>query len=258
MEAAAPNNELKDELKTRISSLKRQTIIFLLCTILSVFYAIYLSNNLKKANASLEKTEQRLADESESWRNLLKTNNQKWQDSLTKLTKQYSIPPKYNYNDNVNLYIEPEIPANTEPLPPIANVDGNQILKIKTKDDIIANRIIVPKADIISEAKIMNRRNYLGYLIYIQAVNNSRYSKSAQNILRARGFTVPAIEQMEKIKQSGIIYFHDDDKSIADSIRSILVSSFRKTPKNIDRSFRVIDRTNIKAPKGQLEIWLNE
>jgi FtsZ-binding cell division protein ZapB len=269
MEAAAPQNELRDELNTRISSLKKQTIVFLLLTILTVFYAIYLSNELKESNNSLlehkerlEKTEQKLAEESESWRILLTTNNQKWQDSLQKITLRYSIPAHYGYANSEKLYVLPNIIADyqptTESLKQVSDTNTNRVFKIKTTTDLLANRIIVPKAEIISEAKIMNRRNYLGYLVYIQAINNSKYSKSAQNILRARGFTVPGIETMPKVKQSGILYFHENDKPIADSIRNILVSSLGKTPESYTRNFRVINRTNIKAPKGQLEIWLGQ
>jgi hypothetical protein len=92
--------------------------------------------------------------------------------------------------------------------------------------------------------------------VYVQ-YKNEYYDQCNQlvNALKQEKFNVPGKELIAKINfKSSIKYFNDEDKMWADSVALIFNNTLRRSGKA-----RVpVVRNNIKAPRGQLEVWMGD
>lgn len=95
-------------------------------------------------------------------------------------------------------------------------------------------------------------------IVYIQYRSNSLYD-SAKNLrkeLQKATFNAPGIQQVNEQFSNEIRYFHNEDKDLAIRVKTLTDQFFaHQTP---TRTFKLValTGTKFKAPKGQVEIWI--
>ncbi len=265
-ETFSDSEELKNELKARVSSLKKQSTLFLGLMLVSALAIVYLwysledshmkleeaNTKLEESNAKLKISDSTNAKLKEKWRTELIETNQNWQDSLSKMTNSANVlPEKAEYVTYSKILNAPIV---EKPDPNTSNID-------------IEKTIPATNYERIARVKILNNRNailrsYLGYLVYIQDVKGGEYSNKIQAILKRRGFSVPGIEHMDAIKKKdvGIRYFYREDEAIAATIQTILYNFSDQSEVFAAQNLPLIDCTKLsrKGSKGQLEIWIDK
>jgi hypothetical protein len=84
--------------------------------------------------------------------------------------------------------------------------------------------------------------------IYIQYCNRTAKGRmlEIQDTFNRNSWNAPGIEYLETGCDNSIRYFHDEDRALADQANNLLDNRY-----NIKRSY-------VKAPKGQIELWIEQ
>jgi hypothetical protein len=129
----------------------------------------------------------------------------------------------------------------------------NQYAKdIFNKDVTISSNIISKVATPVT-ATNMGHTNYKVFMHYMSGYD--RISDMATKKLMQDKFNVPGQEQIKTISFNSVVkYFHDTDKEKAQEVANVVNKSneyFTKNPISIQK-------TDLKSPSGQLEVWIGE
>lgn len=129
----------------------------------------------------------------------------------------------------------------------------NEYAKNIFQKDVTISSNIISKVATPVKATNIGHTNYKVYMHYMSGYD--RISDMATKKLMQSKFNVPGQEQIKTISFNSVVkYFHDADKEKAQEVADVVNGSneyFKKNP-------IAIQKTDLKSPSGQLEVWIGE
>jgi hypothetical protein len=227
--------DIRAQLEEKITNLKKQTIWSLLIVLFLIIAAVFLNIQLKKSNRTLEKVKADLEDSTRALKRAkdsLAFYSEKWRSSLI------------NSNDK-NISLSGSL------------INLENVKSLRREDSFNTS----PSASPYSNPTENESHNFSGYIIYIQDRKTSKLSPAFKKALEKQGFTVPRIEHIGPSLnfQNSIRYFHPGDKKIAITIQATLLEIMKQSNVPLEKQNLIVSNPGIakKAPRGQLEIWVD-
>ena len=160
-----------------------------------------------------------------------------WKEYYIEVNKDYT---KFIVSDSLLRLKYSSMPKDTSKMNPMQKAKFMEAVeKIKQNDSIIKAPIIIPERIFSNNTNVPT--------IYIHFSNRSKIDmvNKFQKLFDNINWKAPGIEYKEIGCDNSIRYFNDEDRELANKANSLLGNIYS------------IKKVNMTAPKGQIELWIN-
>lgn len=276
--------EVKERLLQELVSMKKQSVFSLIFAIICVIVMVFLLFKLRESNRNLNRAREKVAQQNDSLeaRNVAITNLKNeldaWRMSLLEVDSipaSVANPAPIIVPEEVALANGPEPIIERPTLPPtIRRYSANRV-PAGSDNPMAQNETGAASVQMPEETRVIyqppiqqyslkkeesiSNTPFFGYIIYIQDAKKREASTDLQEMLKAQGAIVPAIQSRNLPARFGtsIKYFHQQDEKNAQGVKNLLLGILRKN--KIDATEKDIPVTyvfNAKVSLGQLEVWV--
>lgn len=280
------DEEMKEQLLQEVTSMKKQSVLFLSFAFIGLIAIAFLIIKLRETNTDLSNAKKKVAQQNDSLEfqnekiTKLKNELDDWRISMLKLD---SIPAPVEPEaivvlDEVAIDVAPG-PIIKKPTLPVwgkkfpakpPHIGGkSQAKQVEAQASPSAAIQAPPKPLIVMQAQTkhyaqkkhegVSKTPLFGYIIYIQDAEKGEASTDLQKILKEKGAIVPAIQSQNLPAEfrTSIKYFHQQDGRNAQGVKELMLRILRKNKIVVtDKDIPVTYVANAKVSLGQLEVWI--
>lgn len=132
----------------------------------------------------------------------------------------------------------------------------NGSFRVTSNPDINKTNVKTPELDQKAKEEFEQINKKAGFFTVFIQVKNDDIKNKAENLrtfLKSKGPLVPSIEKVDENYSNSIRFFNAEDRENAN-----LLNKWISENNHIDLTVKDLTNSGMKAPKGQIEIWLSE